>query len=367
MLFDVQGVNGTRYCEWIVNVYDCEDGEFFFTLQVFGTIACFLSTALLLCCAMIRVVGLQYSLKSFLIGTNMPFLTLMIMTLCLSIYSLLVVLHVNPVAIYIIWSIMYPSTLIPPVLFVDMLKQGLCTAKRSIPFVETDIRHCAYSDQHRKTILLGLSFLCMIINFSLISTAAALAYPDSDKENPISHKLITAALIIYMINMITVQVIFNFVCRDMLKYLKNALDSIAEIGITEPKQHTELFQLTIQKVNQMVRQSMNSTVITFVYFIMLVSYDGFFTNIYCSKALAVINIGFIPASYILLGIFYLFNDGRRWLHKMRTELSNELKHRSSDKSGPESRVHSAGVKQASKEDNSISAQVNLDSREIVGS
>jgi len=364
MLFDVQGVNGTRYCEWIVNVYDCEDSEFFLNLLLFSTATCFFGVLLLSISAVTRAFGLKAGLMSFITGNNQPFFVFMISTTLYFVHSLLVVSNLNAIAIYVIWSLLSPTMLMGPVLFIDILKQGL--SKNAIPSNETELRTCTFSDQHRKPMFFALTLVCLVINLSLITTAAILAYNNPEATpDPIVQQLVTSALTINVIIHLVFEILYMFVCRAMIRLLENALNLI---DVIHDQHNAKPLRMTLQKIKMLFWQSIFGTITAFLYHLMLAFYDDFFINLYCSKALAVICVGFMPATLVPLGLFFFTHDVRRWLHKKKVESNSGTNNQSLEKSISDARVHSASIKQASSKGGEegrteINLHIDLESKE----
>jgi len=363
MLFKTLDENGKRYCEWIVNVRDCEDEQFFMDLQVFSAAICFVSGILLIISAIIKGVGLKQGFMAY-VKTNISFVVLIIEVFWFFVYSMMVITNANKLAIYIVWAALYPSTFLPAILFVDFLRKGLTQGVKNFFQVDSNLKTCILSDKTRKIVLLSLVLYGILIMVSLVTAAAALEIKDnlnvnlsntsisgdySDNVNDLSRKIMTAAMMIHGIDIWIVTFLFYSACSDMLTVLKRALTSNGDAKIKNEDKHIELFKITYSKIRQLLGQTIIYSTITSIYFFLLAFYDNFFVNIYCAKAFSVISIGFVPVLFFLMGLMYLITEIRR------VRYSKESKPVSLEVSA---RTHSQGKVSSVNEDTSNSPAQN---------
>jgi len=357
--------NGKRYCEWIVNVRDCEDEQFFMNLQMFCAAVCFISGILFLICAIMRGIGFQNGLTSCL-KLNASFVALIIEVFWFFVYSMMVILNTNKLAIYILWAALYPYTFVPPAFFADTLIRAISKNHESMFDSDTNLKKCSLSNRHRSlTLSISVTYSVALIT-TLIAAAGTVAIKDEsnlnlpnsslsgdyyDNVDELSHQLVTAATAIHAINLLIITIFFFVSVSAMLKVLNLALRSTSDVKMKDADKHVVLFKWTYTKLREIRFQTASSAFVTAIYFFFLAFYEDFFVNVSCSKAFAVISIGLVPGFFIIMAVVYLITEIKRLAYYLNVQENKTPSLNSA-------RVHSnTGKASLSKED---STEVNIE-------
>jgi len=204
------------------------------------------------------------------------------------------------------------------------LTRAVSTMSYTLP--KTDLLKCTFGSCDLKIFLFSLILITFMTNISLISTAAVQASKldvngngtNSNNDNTSQiHQILEAGLVIFSVNLILGVGAFYYTTFAALKVVNDTLPNVDQ-------SKRAFFQLTAKKILQLRRQFILTSLLILIYFLPLAFYDDFFVDINCSKAMAVLHLGFLPVCKFLLGVFYLYFDFKRVKNQSLIKNKNKI-------------------------------------------